>query len=172
MSWAAPDSMAERIRHAEAWLRRARVDCRRGDTHRALLRLLLAEAEIRRARESGRSAGAAGGSLRRVPGRWAILGAAAFAALLLVVRYVVVEPIGSGSTAAMPHPPQAAPAARGPEGILQFESAKVLPFVGLPGGVADLGPAPFASWGIPSSGLEPVDLLRTGDGGWVAAPSH
>ena len=170
MSWAAPDSMAERIRHAEAWLRRARVDCRRGDTHRARLRLLLAEAEIRRARESGRSAGAAGGSLRRVPGRWAILGAAAFAALLLVVRYAAVGPIGSGSTAAMPHPTRAAPAARGPEGILQFENAKVLPFVGLPGGVLDQGSAPFASWETPSSGLEPVDPLRTGDGGWVAAP--
>ena len=170
MSWTtAPDSLAERIRHAEAWLRRARVDCRRGDTDRALLRLLLAEAEIRRARESGGSAVAAGGPIRRAPGGWAILGAAAVAALLLIVRFVVVYPMGSGPTDAKTHLRQATSVARVPEGIVQFESAKVLPFVGVLGGVPDRGSESSASWGNPP-GLEPVDLLRTGDDGWVAPP--
>jgi hypothetical protein len=166
---AAPDSLAERIRHAEAWLRRARLDCRRGEIDRALLRLLLAEAEIRRARESGKSAAAAGGRMRRMPG-WAVLGAAVVTALLLVLGYVLVQPIGSGPTAATPHVRQATSVARAPEGILQFESGKVLPFVALPGGVPNQGSEPSASWGIPPSGLEPVDLLRTGDGEWAAPP--
>jgi hypothetical protein len=171
MSWTrAPDSLAERIRHAEAWLRRARVDCRRGDTDRALLRLLLAEAEIRRARESGKSAAAAGRPIRRAPGAWAILSVVAVVSLLLIARYVAVQPIGLGPTATTGHPRHTASVARTPEGIVQFESAKVLPFVGLPGGVPDRGSAPSVSWGNPPSELEPVDLLQTGDGGWVAPP--
>jgi hypothetical protein len=169
MSWpTAPDGLAERIRHAEGWLRRARVDCRRGHTDRALLRLLLAEAEIRRARESGESAVAAGGPIRRAPGGWALLAAAGIAALLMIVRLAVIYPIGTGQTDAKTHLRQAASTARAPEGIVQFESAKVLPFVGLLGGVPDRGAEPSASWGSPVHGLEPVDLLRSGDGGWVA----
>ena len=50
---AGPSGIVEHIRHAEAWLRQARGDCARGDVRRVVLRLLLAEAEIRRARESG-----------------------------------------------------------------------------------------------------------------------
>ena len=48
-----PEGMLAHIRHAERWLSRARLDCGRGEARQAVLRLLLAEAEIRRARESG-----------------------------------------------------------------------------------------------------------------------
>jgi hypothetical protein len=47
------DPLLRHIRHAEDWLRRARHDWRRGNAPAARLRLMLAEAEIRHARESG-----------------------------------------------------------------------------------------------------------------------
>src|SRR5437867_2734036 len=142
-----PERMAERIRHAEAWLRRAQVDCQRGHTQRALLRLFLAEAEIRRARESGTFVAAREDSVRRMPARWAVLGAVAAAALLLAARYNVVHPFGFESAAGIPRPVHAAPTAHAPQGILQFESARVLPFVGEPGEAApDRAAAPVASW--------------------------
>jgi hypothetical protein len=50
------DPLLRRIRHAEGWLRRARTDWRRGNAPAALLRLMLAEAEIRQAREDGAAA--------------------------------------------------------------------------------------------------------------------
>src|SRR5579864_9527083 len=48
-----PDPLLRHIRYAEDWLGRARRDWRRGNAHAAMLRLMLAEAEIRHARESG-----------------------------------------------------------------------------------------------------------------------
>jgi hypothetical protein len=50
---AAPDPLLRHICHAEGWLRRARLDWRRGNAPAAMLRLMLAEAEIRHARETG-----------------------------------------------------------------------------------------------------------------------
>src|SRR5579859_829066 len=50
---ARPDPLLRHIRHAEEWLGRARGDWRRGNAPAALLRLMLAEAEIRHARETG-----------------------------------------------------------------------------------------------------------------------
>ena len=50
---ARPDPLLRHIRHAEEWLGRARGDWRRGNAPAALLRLMLAEAEIRQARETG-----------------------------------------------------------------------------------------------------------------------
>lgn len=47
------DPLLRHIRHAEDWLGRARLDWRRGNAPAAMLRLMLAEAEIRHARESG-----------------------------------------------------------------------------------------------------------------------
>jgi len=47
------DALPRHLRHAEEWLRRARRDYRRGDHHGAVLRLMLAEAEVQRARETG-----------------------------------------------------------------------------------------------------------------------
>jgi len=48
-----PDPLLRHIRHAEEWLGRARGDWRRGNAPAAMLRLMLAEAEIRHARETG-----------------------------------------------------------------------------------------------------------------------
>ncbi|HEV2281575.1 MAG TPA: hypothetical protein VGX75_04190 [bacterium] len=50
---AGPDPLLRHIRHAEEWLGRARRDWRRGNAPAAMLRLMLAEAEIRHARETG-----------------------------------------------------------------------------------------------------------------------
>jgi hypothetical protein len=47
-----PDVLLRHIGYAEEWLRRARRDWRRGDGAAAVRRLLLAEAEIRHARET------------------------------------------------------------------------------------------------------------------------
>lgn len=49
----AGDPLLRRIRHAEDWLRRARHDWQGGNAPAAMLRLMLAEAEIRHARETG-----------------------------------------------------------------------------------------------------------------------
>jgi len=49
----AGDPLLRHIRHAEDWLRRARHDWRSGNPPAAMLRLMLAEAEIRQARETG-----------------------------------------------------------------------------------------------------------------------
>ncbi|MHB8730509.1 MAG: hypothetical protein ACYDAB_01805 [bacterium] len=48
-----PDPLLRHIRQAEEWLGRARRDWRRGNAPAAMLRLMLAEAEIRHAREVG-----------------------------------------------------------------------------------------------------------------------
>jgi hypothetical protein len=50
---AGADPLLPHIRHAEDWLRRARHDWRNGNAPAAMLRLMLAEAEIRHARERG-----------------------------------------------------------------------------------------------------------------------
>jgi hypothetical protein len=49
----APDALLRQIGYAEDWLRRAQRDWEKGDTPAALRRLMLAEAEIRHARETG-----------------------------------------------------------------------------------------------------------------------
>lgn len=46
------DLLLRHIRHAEHWLGRARLDWRHGNAPAAMLRLMLAEAEIRHARET------------------------------------------------------------------------------------------------------------------------
>jgi hypothetical protein len=50
---AGSDPLLHHIRHAEDWLCRARTDWRSGNAPAAMLRLMLAEAEIRHARETG-----------------------------------------------------------------------------------------------------------------------
>ena len=125
------------IRHAERWLRRARSDCERGDARQAVLRLLLAEAEIRRARES--SAGMATCPRRRpTPSSWAILGTVAVAGLILAA-YALARPTGSSPAATVPSVVPAAPAVTGPNGVLRFESGQVLPLVAFPQGVRPVG---------------------------------
>jgi hypothetical protein len=126
------------IRHAEEWLRKARADYARGDGRQVLLRLLLAEAEIRRARESG--AVAAGVARRRAaaPG-WAILGALAAAGVILA-GYALARPPVSGPVATAPAILRAAPVGAVRDGVLRFESGQVLPFVGVPAGTRPGGP--------------------------------
>lgn len=133
MSGAAPSGgILVHIRHAERWLRRARSDCRRGDVRQAVLRLLLAEAEIRRARESDAMIVAA--PPRRVPPAWFILGAVAATVVVLTVHALMKPPV-PGPVAAAPSAVSVAPAGQGlGGGVLRFESGGVLPFVGFPTG--------------------------------------
>jgi hypothetical protein len=121
------------IRHAEQWLRRARTDYVRGDACQAVLRLLLAEAEIRRARESG-AATAAVPRARFIVPSWAVLGAAVAAGIILAV-HALTRPLLPGPSATVPSVIRAAPAGERLDGrVLRFESGQILPFVGLPAG--------------------------------------
>ena len=99
-----------------------------------MLRLLLAEAEIRRARESGV---AEDGCPSARPGRssWTILGAVAAAGVVLVA-YALAGPFATSRTATAP---RVAPAAQlaplhggSPSSIVRFDSGRVLPLVGFP----------------------------------------
>ena len=126
--------MLAHIRHAERWLSRARLDCGRGEARQAVLRLLLAEAEIRRARESGAGETACP-SVR--PGRslWTVLGAVAAAGVVLIA-YALAGPFATSRTATAP---RVAPAAQlaplhggSPSSIVRFDSGRVLPLVGFP----------------------------------------
>jgi hypothetical protein len=83
------DSIVDHIRHAEEWLRWARIDYRRGDVRSTVLRLFLAEAEIQHAREAGMNLPAARPrrSLRVWP---ALLGAAA-ALVVCAVGYTALR---------------------------------------------------------------------------------
>ena len=97
---AEPSGILEHIRHAEAWLRQARGACARGDVRQVVLRLLLAEAEIRRARESGAwmdvpvSCGVRRGRPARVV--WAVVAAG----LLVVAASALLRPPGPVPSAA------------------------------------------------------------------------
>jgi len=135
----APRGILAHIRHAEGWLRRARADYERGDGRQVLLRLLLAEAEIRRARESGVAVVAIPRRRSAVPA-WAILGAVAAAVALMAV-YVMVRPPASSPIANAPGVLPAAQSAEGRGGVLKFESGQVLPFVGIPPQVRPSGRA-------------------------------
>ncbi len=150
-----PEGMLAHIRHAEGWLRRARADCGRGEARRAVLRLLLAEAEIRRARESE-----GGADLHPVsrPGRslWAVLGAVAAAGVVLAA-IALVRPFAPGPIATAPGVFRATPAAQRSGSILRFESGRVLPLVGFPTEARTDGrPAPGFVWSS-------EDLLLAGD---------
>jgi len=128
-----PDGIVRQIRRAEAWLRWARNDCRRGDIRSAVLRLLLAEAEIRHAREAGTSdaAGpAAPGRSWRLP--LAMLGAAA-ALVIVVAAFAVVRsefsrPV-AGWQAARPTRLHAAPSAQEPLGVVQLDTGRLLTMI-------------------------------------------
>ncbi len=133
----APCGILAHIRHAEGWLRKARADYERGDGRQALLRLLLAEAEIRRARESGVATAAIPRRHSAVPA-WAVLGTVV-AAVALMAAYAMVRPPASGPIANAPGVLPAAPSAEGRGGVLRFESGQVLPFVGIPAQVRPSG---------------------------------
>ena len=168
-----PSGILEHIRHAEGWLRRARADCARGDARQVVLRLLLAEAEIRRARESGTSAAAPALPARRPRSVWMGVGAAVAAGLLVLAGYAMVRPLVSTPTASAPQLVHAIPAAQGGRGILRFESGGVLPLVGFPGAPQDRTTVPGSFAGVNDlRGGDPLDLpLRIGDDGPVPVTS-
>ncbi|HKV45181.1 MAG TPA: hypothetical protein VJT32_10990 [bacterium] len=148
-----PSGILDHIRHAEGWLRRAREDCAHGDAHRVVLRLLLAEAEIRRARESGVFVGADAARPRRP--RWMILGAVVASGLLVLAGYAIGRSQLTGPAASAPAAAQAVPAAQDPAGIVRFENAGVLPLVGFPATGSSGRSAPAS--------LSGFDILQGGD---------
>ncbi|HTD46697.1 MAG TPA: hypothetical protein VK881_05450 [bacterium] len=175
---AEPSGILEHIRHAEAWLRRARGDCARGNVRQVVLRLLLAEAEIRRARESGVLMGAQASIGHRRPARvvWA---AVAAAGLLVAAASALLRPLGSVPQAGTPRMGQVVAAADGGRGVLRFESGRILPFVGFPAGARPDRPAPDPFWGpdVPpggdaSGGTSIGVSLRFGGDGSVPAISR
>jgi hypothetical protein len=121
------DTVVAHIGHAERWLRRARTDYERGDLRQVVLRLLLAEAEIRRARESGTA-------IAELPPRrtgqvsWAVLGAAAAAALILA--WYALTQLAAGPVA--PDQILGGHARSRLNSIVRFDSGQVLPFVEVP----------------------------------------
>lgn len=152
------DGILRHIRHAEEWLRWARGDCRRGDVRSAVLRLLLAEAEIRHAREAGMSTvprPAGSGRLRRVPA--VALGAAA-ALVIVAAGYAVLRPgplpapVADSGSAPATVPGRAgvrvAAAAEGPLGIVRLESGRLLTTApALPDPEQDRSGSTAAPWG-------------------------
>ena len=143
-----PDAVARHIQHAEEWLRWARSDYRRGDTRAAVLRLLLAEAEIRHARETGTHLAVSPGASSRHRRRgMAVLGAAV-ALILSAAAYTTLRSGGGYGPAAVvpfsPGPATAAPPASA--GVVQLETGRFLTLVPAlagadqdqPGGVAGL----------------------------------
>jgi len=154
-----PEGMLAHIRHAEEWLRRARSACGRGEARQAVLRLLLAEAEIRRARESGEEGGGVLVGARPARSWWAVLGAIA-AAGVVIAAYALAQPPAPGPIASR-GVVRATPAAAGSTSILRFESGQVLPIVGFPTETRpDGSTAPGLAWSSEDQGLGGDDGSR------------
>lgn len=145
-----PEGMLAHIRHAERWLRRARSDCGRGEARQAVLRLLLAEAEIRRARESGVEPPP---STRPRRSAWMVLGAVT-AVGVIVAAYAIAGPFAAGPTA----PRVLAPVAQRPNSIVRFQSGRVLALVGFPAEARSNGST------LPGVVWSSEDPLLSGDG--------
>jgi hypothetical protein len=126
-----PDGVARHIQHAEEWLRWARSDYRRGDMRAAVLRLLLAEAEIRHARETGtRFAVSPRASWRPRRRGMAVVGVAV-ALVLAAAAYTTLRSGGRYGPVAVvpsfPGPGTAAPLP--PGGVVQLETGRFLTLV-------------------------------------------
>ncbi len=151
------DAVLAHIGYAERWLRRARADYERGDLRQVVLRLLLAEAEIRRARESG-------AAIADLPPRraahvpWAILGTVAAAGLILA-GYVVIRPYVASPVAQAPGLARAGHGADRLNAVVRFDTGQVLPFIGVPGRPSGTTTAQGAL------GAEMDRLLTIGDDG-------
>jgi hypothetical protein len=121
--------------------------------------LLLAEAEIRRAREAGAATATVPRRRVLVPS-WAILATVAAAGVILTV-YALTRPPVPGPAATVPSVIRAAPAGERLDGrVLRFESGQVLPFVGFPAGGRPNGR--MGSEGI--GGVDGDPLLNGADG--------
>ncbi len=151
------DAVLAHIGYAERWLRRARADYEHGDLRRVVLRLLLAEAEIRRARESGVA-------IADLPPRrpasvpWAILVPVA-AACLIVAGYALIRPHAETPIAQAPGVVRASHGGNWLNGVVRLDTGQMLPFVGFsgrPGGTT-------AAQGTPGGDTD--RLLTIGDDG-------
>ncbi len=86
--------LTERIAYAESWLDRARRHIEDGDIDRGTLTLILAEAEVHRAREAGRSVSPPSPptrSTRRLRGAGAAIAVLAAAAVLVAASVVALK---------------------------------------------------------------------------------
>lgn len=152
------DAVLAHIGHAERWLRRARADYQRGDLRQVVLRLLLAEAEIRRARESG-------AAMTELPPRrpahlpWAIAAAVAAAGLILA-GYALIQPYAAGPVAQVPDQMQLGHGRGSLTGIVRFDdTGQVLPFVVFPGRAGVTGTA------LGTAGVDMDRLVTISDDG-------
>ncbi len=95
------DPLLRHIRHAEDWLGRARLDWRRGNAPAAMLRLMLAEAEIRHARETGVAASPVAAPAGRGRVTWPKAAAVIAAAAVLAagLGYASIRPEQQGALA-------------------------------------------------------------------------
>jgi hypothetical protein len=133
-----PDGVLRHLRHAEEWLRWARSDYRKGDLRGTVLRLLLAEAEVRHAREAGsqRLEDGPARPTRRV--NLVAAGALGAAALAVAAYAVFVSGGRATNAAALPVAPSAhvAPAGDGSWGVVRLDTGDLLTL---------MSPAPQAS---------------------------
>jgi len=170
-----PDALLDHLRHAEEWLARARRDHRRGDHRAAVLRLMLAEAEIRHARETAmrRAVDPFAPRARRVPAAARALGAAA---AVVAVGYAAF--LGVGATApATPPAARVAAAVSAPEDVIRLDSGGALTLTPFPPREVSVGGAARtfgdrvvddvvlrSRWLAPASG-EAATLLSPPDAG-------
>jgi hypothetical protein len=158
------DVVLAHIGHAEQWLRRARADYERGDLRQVVLRLLLAEAEIRRARESGTAIGdLPPRRTAQVP--WGLLGTVVAAGLIVVGLTAVIQsrapsPHAPGSVAQAPGLVQPGHGRDRLNVIVRFDTGQVLPFVGFPGRSSGTNSAPDA----PVADVDRLLVTIGGDG--------
>jgi hypothetical protein len=180
-----PDGVVRHIQHAEEWLRWARSDHRRGDLRAVVLRLLLAEAEIRHAREVGIHLVASPHPRHRPRRRLAALGAAV-AFVLATATYTALRPedrhrpapVGPSAHGWATEPPAPAGAVRLQAGrLLRLGPAFADGQQGLPGGppaISDFRLLPIRgdrAAGAPPATTDhwftdgPVSLTTSGDPG-------
>lgn len=148
----ASDEILHHIRHAESWLRWARSDFRRGDLRSAMLRLLLAEAEIRHAREEGMRVPPRLQRRARIRRLWpAALGSVA-ALLVAAAGYVVMHagefqaPVPADPAA---HAPLAVPPTRPPQEAGAVAAGRFLTLASpVAGGGGDGAPGWSETWAV------------------------
>ncbi len=116
--------MMRHIRYAEQWLRWARADYRRGEVRGAILRLMVAEAEIRHARAAGMSMAESPRVVSR-SGRLAAVAMGSVAVLLLGLGY----PLFRGGESARQPAAETQMTSSAPFGPVQLQSGTLLDLV-------------------------------------------
>jgi hypothetical protein len=116
--------MMRHIRYAEQWLRWARADYRRGEVRGAILRLMVAEAEIRHARAAGMSTTPEPPRVVSRSGRLAAVAMGSAAVLLLGLGYPLFRGGESGR-----QPAAVTQTTSAPFGPVQLQSGSLLVLV-------------------------------------------